>query len=122
MIKKTFNSTFDLIYYYCSLGKVQVRLYQKFSTVLYPEFLFGNEELQKDIHVPFYLWFIDGEGEIPWSDFIIEFYIDEGSLHYTFEDCRLDEEYYSDYDEEEHEYLLDVQELKDDVIYSIYIA
>ena len=117
MSKKVFNSTYDLLNHFCSLGSVEIRFYQKYSSELYPEFHFGDRNLHEELHVPIWLWFTDGDGVIPWSGFSLVFNNDCGELEYDFEDCNIDEEYYSDWEDGEHEYLLDVEKLKDNEKY-----
>ena len=113
MSKKVFNSTYDVLYHYCSLGEVKIRFYQKYSGELYPDFYFGDKVLQEELFTPISLWFFGGNGEIPWTGVSLVFNNDYGELEYDFEDCNIDEEYYSDWEDEGREYLLDVEKLKD---------
>ena len=107
------NSTYDLLSYYCSMGEVEIRFFQKYSSQLSVEFSFGNELLQEKLYPTIWLWFTTGEGEIPWSDVTLVFSLSDGELNFDFIDCEIDEEYFPHWDGEVDEYLLDVEKLKD---------
>jgi|TARA_B110000090_G_C13105139_1_gene340108 hypothetical protein len=117
MSERVFNSTYDLLNHFCSLGRVEIRFYQKHSSELYPEFYFGDKKIHEELHVPIWLWFTDGDGEIPWTRVSLVFDNEYDELVFDFEDCNIDEEYYPDWDDEVDEYLLDVEKLKDNKKY-----
>lgn len=119
MNKVVFNSTYDVLFHFCSIGRVEIRIFQKFSSELYPEFYFGDEKLHKELFVPIMLWFFDGDGVIPWTGVSLVFNNDYGELSFEFEDGTIDDEYYSDWDSELNEYLLDVGKLKDGKKYAL---
>lgn len=117
MSKKVFNSTYDLLNHFCSLGRVEIRFYQIYSSELNPEFYFGDKNLHEELFTPISLWFEDGDGSIPWTGVSLVFNNDYGELEFDFEDCNIDEEHYSDWEDEGREYLLDVEKLKDNEKY-----
>ena len=84
---------------------------------MYPEFSFGSEELQKQLFTPLSTWFMEGSGTMPWSNVTLVFTQQNGSLGFRFEDCEIDEEYFDP--EDEYDYLLDVDALRDGKPYSI---
>jgi hypothetical protein len=100
---------------------VKIRFYQKISFELYPEFYFGDEILQEKLFTPISLWFLtEGEGTLPWSDVSLVFSIQSNELEVEFDECVIDDVFYSHIENEDNfEYLLDVNKLKDGIIYSL---
>lgn len=111
------NSTYDVLMHFCKHNEISICFYQKHSAHMYPEFSFGSEELQKQLFTPLSTWFIEGSGTMPWSNVTLVFTQQNGSLGFRFEDCEIDEEYFDP--EDEYDYLLDVDALRDGKPYSI---
>ena len=118
MIKK-FLSTYDLLVYLCSKSEIRIRFYQKHSLQLYPEFSFGDIELQKNLFSPISFWLGDGDGECVWSSVDLVFNTDHGELNLDYENEEIDVECFPEYEDNGEEYLLDVNKLKDGEIYNI---
>ena len=119
-MKNKFESTYDIIKYLCQSNEIRVRFYQKFTTELYPEFDFGNLEINNQLFSPLLRWFLEGYGKNPYEDITIVFKIEDDVLVYKFENERIDDYFFPNWgDSEEDEYLLDIELLKDDNQYLV---
>lgn len=109
------NSTYDVLMHFCKDKEISIRFYPKYSSELYPDFSFGSEDLIRQLFTPIGVWFRSGSGTFPWSEMTLVFSVYNDSLGMSYRECVIDEEYYDP--DDEYEYLLDVERLKDGKVY-----
>ncbi len=112
-----YSSTYDLLLDLCSKSEIRVRFDQRYSTELYPDFFDLETKLQETLNTPISIWFTSGDGQCIWSSVDLVFTIFDNELCVCSENEEIDTEYFSE--NEESDYLLDVNKLRDSYIHSI---